>query len=274
MTAKTPPQIFDAAQLLLHKRRALKSNRFQPFLFEEAALRLDEHLDCMQRDFTHALNLHPFNALWHEKLSQRTNIANISAISPLSSHELPLANLQHTAPEEPLPPAQTPYDLVTSSLSLHWINDLPGLLIQLYKRMQTNGLLLINLFGAGTLEELRLSMMEADKHCYGGIAPRVIPFIEVKTLGMLLQRAGFEMPITDTETITVHYPDMLTLLHDLRYMGETNALNQRSKKPITREWLRVAQAYYRTHYGDGEGGIKARFEILSATALTAANPSM
>ncbi len=264
------PEIFDYQQLIRQKNRANPRFAAHQFLFEEAANLLGDHLDCLKRDYQQALNLYAFNDCLHNQLVTHHKIKNITTCSALPDSLTHIQNVTHTPLEAPLLFDAKQFDLITSSMGLHWLNDLPGVLIQTLKALRPDGLFLFNMLGAGTLDELRLSLAEADKQHYGGMAARIIPFVEVKTLGMLLQRAGFEMPIADTETITVHYPNLKRLMHDLRYMGEGNALVKRSKKPISKAWLNTAEEYYRQHFSDGEDGLVAHFEIITATALAPA----
>ncbi len=268
MMPQNPIEIFDKSLLLKQKLRAAKAADKYQFLFKAAADILCEHLDCMHRTYQHALHYYAKSPALSDRLSNRSDIRQLITSTPLPSLDSSNNTSAFVIADEMMPPfANAHFDLLVSTLALHWVNDMPGCLTQARKLLKPNGLFLVNLFGAGTLEELRKSMVEADKVHYNGVAARVIPFVEVKTMGMLLQRTGFDMPITDSETITVKYPNTIALMHDLRYMGEANALIKRSKKPVSRAWLATVDAFYREHFSDGEGGILATFEILTATAL-------
>lgn len=269
----TVPVMFDKEKLFAQKRRALKQSAKHRFLFETAAEMLCEHLDCIQRQHDKALNLFAANDVLGKMLCGRNDIKNLTTTSFLPSALLADNTAVTVTPETPFPFERKSIDLIVSSMGLHWIEDVPGYLHAMRELLKPDGLLLVNMLGAGTLHELRESLAEADHRHYGGMAARLIPFTEVKTLGSLLQRAGLEMPITDSETITVHYPDLITLMRDLRLMGEGNALLKRSKKPVSRSWLATAEDYYRTHFSDGEGGIVARFELLTATGLAPKTPA-
>lgn len=166
---------------------------------------------------------------------------------------------------ERLPFADSAFDLIVSPLALHWVNDLPGVLIQLRRMLKPDGLLLASLFGGDTLSELRLSLIEAESEITGGAGPRVAPFATLQDLAGLLQRAGYALPAADRDLVTVRYGDPLRLLGDLRSMGETSALAQRSARGLSRRILARTFEIYRQRFSDNEGRAKATFEILTAT---------
>jgi hypothetical protein len=147
---------------------------------------------------------------------------------------------------------------------LHWCADLPGTLIQLRRALKPDGLLLAAMLGGSTLVELRTALFEAELTEEGGVSPRVSPTTELGDAAALLQRADFAMPVADSETITVSYPGLSALLHDLRGMGETNALVAR-RRFLSRATLTRASAIYAERFGDAEGRIPATFEILFLT---------
>lgn len=156
------------------------------------------------------------------------------------------------------------FDLATGVLGLHKVNDLPGVLMQARRTLKPDGLFLAALFGGETLTELRQSLAAAEVETRGGISPRVAPFGDVRDLGGLLQRAGFALPVADVERTVVRYGDLMALVRDLRAMGETNVLVERSRKPMRRDMLAAAAAYYAEHFGEG-GKLRATFDIVYLT---------
>ena len=146
------------------------------------------------------------------------------------------------ADEEFLPFAPASFDLVVASLSLHWVNDLPGALIQLRLALRPDGLLLASLPALGTLAELRQALTEAEAALTGGAAPRVSPFAELRDCAALLQRAGFTLPVADVEELRLLYADPFALLRDLRAAGEANALRERDRRAPPRELFPAALA--------------------------------
>lgn len=162
-----------------------------------------------------------------------------------------------------LPLADQQIDLITSTLTLHWLDDLPGALLQMRRALKPDGLLLATLLGSGTLQELRDVLMQAELELTGGASPRVAPFVEIKDAGALLQRAGFALPVADADKLTVRYDNMFALIRDLRAMGATSTLLERSRKPVKRDvFLRAAELYAENH-SDADGRIRATFNVIS-----------
>jgi SAM-dependent methyltransferase len=172
------------------------------------------------------------------------------------------AALAVAADEEALPFADGSLDLVVSALSLQFVNDLPGTLIQIRRALKPDGLLLAALVGGETLRELRQAFAAAEAEIAHGISPRVAPFADVRELGGLLQRAGFALPVTDADRITARYDSPLSLMRDLRRMGATNALIERSRRPLKRATLRRLLEIYAERFADADGRIRATFEIV------------
>lgn len=168
--------------------------------------------------------------------------------------------------EEFLPFKSASFNLIASSMSMHWVNDLPGSLIQIRKCLKPGGIFIATMPGLETLKELRQCLMAAEIEITGGIAPHISPFSDVKTMGGLLQRAGFNRPVADSEIVEVAYSDILSLMHDLKKMGEGNALFKRDFL-LRRRVLQRAEEKYKELYGDGEGGIIATIEIITITAI-------
>ena len=160
----------------------------------------------------------------------------------------------------PLDPASI--DIAVSLLSLQDENDIPGMLIQIRRALKPDGLFLGAMAGAGTLAELRESLLAAEAELSGGASPRVLPFADVREVGALLQRAGFALPVTDVETVTVRYATMFDLMADLRAMGATNPLSGRSRRPATREFFARAAQIYAERFSDPDGRIRATFSFI------------
>lgn len=217
------PRIFDARLRQLRRPRIDATARF---LFEEVMERLEERLLDIRRDFK----------------------------NPLVLDEIPDNETLAAEPQS--------HDLVISNLCLHWTNDLPGMLMQIRQALKPDGFFLGAIFGGETLKELRAALSAAELSVRGGMSPRVSPFASLYDMAGLLQRAGFALPVADHETITVSYPDIYKLMHDLRGMGETNALTRRSNLPLTRKIVAEAQAHYQQRFGETDGRLPATFEII------------
>ncbi len=231
MPSDAPPKLFDRAAVRRHRDRAAATLAPVRGLLEEAAERLLDRLDDTTRHFAAALDVGGRGVV--APLLRRRGIAAVSCdLSPrMAAHSGAPAV---AADEEWLPFAPASFDLVVASLSLHWANDLPGVLIQLRRALKPDGLLLASLPALGTLEELRQALWAAEAELRGGAAPRVSPFPDLADCAALLHRTGFGLPVADIEEIGLLYADPLSLLFELRAAGEANALEQRDRRPPPR----------------------------------------
>ncbi len=254
---------FDRAQLRQRRDRAAAGFAAHSFLLDEVSVRLAERLDDIKRSFPLAVDLGCHDGRLATHLSDRNNIERLVQ-SDISSAMVRAAKGRYriVADEEWLPFAAERLDLVISVLSLHWVNDLPGALIQIRRALRPDGLFLAAILGGDSLTELRQSLAQAESEVEGGISPRIAPFAEIRDLGALLQRAGFALPVVDSDTITVTYPDALALMRDLRGMGESNILRARHNHFTQRATLLGAAERYREMFGDEQGRIPATFQIL------------
>lgn len=166
------------------------------------------------------------------------------------------------ADQESLPFEAASFDLVLSSLSLHWINDLPGMLAQINQVLKPDCAFMGAMLGGDTLFELRTSLQLAEQERRGGLSPRVSPLADVRDCGGLLQRAGFKMLTVDVDDIIVDYPSTFDLMTDLQLMGESNAIMGREMGPIRRDVLLATEAIYRELHGNENGTIPATFRII------------
>ena len=190
-------------------------------------------------------------------LTASGKVGAIVAASPFAAGPLAVA-----ADEEALPFRDGALDLVVSALSLQFVNDLPGALVQIRRALRPDGLFLAALAGGDTLTELRQAFAQAEAEIEDGISPRVAPFADLRELGALLQRAGFALPVTDVDRLTVRYASPLALMHDLRRMGATNALVERRRQPLRRATLTRMIEIYGERFADADGRIRATFEIV------------
>ncbi|WP_371258146.1 SAM-dependent methyltransferase [Jannaschia sp. CCS1] len=157
------------------------------------------------------------------------------------------------------------HDLVVHAMGLHWADDPVGQVVQCARALAPDGLFLSAAFGGSTLTELRQALAQAEAQVMGGLSPRVAPMAEVRDMGALLQRAGLALPVADTLRKTVTYPDAIALMHDLRAMGETNALAERHKTIPPRALFPTAAAIYAESFPAQENRIQASFEFVFLT---------
>jgi SAM-dependent methyltransferase len=263
-----PPRLFDRA---LHRRRLDRAaRRFSDanFLKERAAADLVERLEVIVREFPLAVDLGARDGSFARALAASPARDRIGLLieTDLSAPMLagrggPRVQLD----EERSPFADRSLDLVVSSLSLHWVNDLPGALIQIRRALKPDGLFLGAMLGGDTLIELRGVLMQAEAEVLGGAAARVSPFLDGYDALNLLQRAGFALPVADLDRVAVRYDDPLRLLAELRAMGETNALADREGPGLTRGVLTRACELYAERFAEADGRMPATFDIVTLT---------
>ena len=262
-------RIFDRSLVRKHRDRAAPHFANHDFLVREVAERLADRLSDVTRTFPTALDLGCHTGEMADTLGKRGGIQTLVQcdISPRMAARA-AANGRPTlaADEEWLPFADASFDLVISCLSLHWVNDLPGALVQIRRVLKPDGLFLCAMLGGETLKELRQALAEAEMAEEGGLSPRVSPFADVRDLGGLLQRAGFALPVVDADTVNVAYGDPMRLLADLRGMGETNAVAEQRKSLSRRATLLHGLARYQDLFADAEGRVPVTFQVLTMTA--------
>lgn len=262
------PRIFDRSLLRTRRNRiATTQNRqaLPDFLLERVADDFAERLVFVRRKFPLAVSLGAYHGLLAARLRTLPSIGRIVDVEP-AFDALPQSNdWKVVADEEALPFASASLDLVVSGLSLQFVNDLPGALVQINRALKPDGLLLAALLGGETLKELREAWILAEDEILGGASPRVAPFADVRELGGLLQRAGFALPVADNDIIEVTYASPLALMQELKGMAASNPLIERRRAPVTRSLLLRAAEIYRERFGLPNGRIPATFEIITLT---------
>lgn len=246
--------VFDRA---LYRRRlaAALAAGYLDFLLARCVADLDERLSAVLRRFELAADL-------GTPLPLAAPVLRGRAGELLHMAEAGDAGGSLAGDLEALPFAAESLDLAVSLLALHTVNDLPGTLVQIRRALRPDGLFIACLLGGQSLTELRQSLLAAEVEVTGGASPRVAPFADLRDLGALLQRAGFALPVIDSESVSVRYGDMFGLLRDLRAMGWANALVERSRKPLRRGVLLRAAELYAERFSDPDGRLRATFEIV------------
>jgi NADH dehydrogenase [ubiquinone] 1 alpha subcomplex assembly factor 5 len=271
MDEETSP--FERRAVRQHRERAAAGLAHHDFLFREVGERLLDRLDDVTHRFPLALDLGCHGGELGRLLAGRGGIErlvqlDLSFAMALRARDAAApegAGLTLVADEEMLPITPQSLDLVLSNLSLHWVNDLPGALIQIRAALKPDGLFLAAMLGGESLAELRTALIEAELEEEGGASPRLSPFADLRDAAGLLQRAGFALPLADRDEITVSYPDALALMRDLRGMGETNAVRERRRGFSRRATLLRAAAIYGERFGGSDGRIPARFQVVYLT---------
>ena len=254
--------LFDRALLRQRRERVQDEMAGVDFLLQRAAIEIDERLDLVLRDFPVALDLGAGHGVMAAKLTARTDVEQVIAADHSAALLQNLSGVTKiVCDEEALPVSEASLNLVSSVLSLHFVNDLPGALIQIRRALKPDGLFMAALPGGQTLIELRTAFMMAEEEILGGVSPRIAPMADVKDYGALLQRAGFSLPVVDSDFVNVTYESPLKLMRELRLMGAGNVLTDRLKKPMSRRLLqRVVEIYEQQFSTDGR--INATFETI------------
>jgi SAM-dependent methyltransferase len=240
------PTIFDRALLQARRRRAFALGA-ETFLLDRVAGELAERLGAVLRTFARTADIAtPVDTL-RRALAASGKVGDVAAVE---------------FDDEVLPLAAGSLDLAVSALALQFVNDLPGALIQIRRALKPDGLFLAALLGGDTLAELREAFAAAESEVEGGVSPRIAPFADLRDLGGLLQRAGFALPVIDSERVTVRYDTVFALMHDLRRMGAANALVERSRKPLRRATLLRMAEIYGERFADPDRRLRATFEVI------------
>lgn len=260
--------VFDREAKRLQRNRAAmaKDVELYDYLKEEVGYRIADRVFDIKRTFDLAVDLGCGRGYISTHLNKdavrcliQCDISEKYVEQSRVSDKIPVFKL--VADEEMLPFAANSVDIFLSSLSLHWVNDLPGTFYQIHHALRPDGVLVASMFGGDTLFELRCSLQQAETEKEGGFSNHISPFTDVRDLGNLLNRAGFTMLTVDTDDIMVNYPSMTELMQDLKGMAENNCLISR-KAHLRRGTIQRAKEIYKEMYANKDGTIPATFHIL------------
>ncbi|ESQ81318.1 class I SAM-dependent methyltransferase [Asticcacaulis sp. YBE204] len=261
------PRLFDRQLLRRRIGRAASGFSAANFLKTRSIEDILDTLSAVNRRFGTALEIGSRDGSLRRALLENSLVSE--KIDFIIETDLSDQNIgQVVLDEEALPFGDDTLDLVVSALAFHSTNDLPGVLVQIRRALRPDGLLIASQFGGETLRELRTVLMEAELEVRGGSGARIAPFAESYDCVDLLKRAGFNMPVVDTDKVVVAYAHPLNLLRDLRAMGETNILHDRPRKGLNRAILNRAFELYAERFPHPEGGVRATFEIITLSGWT------
>ncbi len=268
MNSASPPILFDRDRVARNRDRAAPDYSNYAFLKARLSSHLIERMADVSRHFELALDLGA-----HDGLASAAMLASgqVGRVIALERSRAMLAGIQARGieavqgDEEALPFAPASFDLVASALSLHWVNDLPGALVQARQVLKPDGLFLGCVFGGATLSELRTALIEAESSLTGGVSPRISPMPALQDMAALMQRAGFALPVVDIDRITVRYDTPVKLMRDLRGMAEQAAFAVRkdqSRRPLSRRLIARMSEVYHDRFSDPDGKVRASFEVI------------
>ena len=241
-------QIFDRELLKVKRERAARDFDDAGFLFEWSKRQLESRLEDITRRFETCVQI---GARGGKVLEHVRCFDFGDAFAP-----------DVIADEEFFPFRDQSLDLVISNLHLHATNDLPGVLAQIKRALKPDGLFIASIFGGESLHELRASLNHAEMSLRGGLSPRVFPFADKQDCGALLQRAGFALPVVDSDIVTVTYEHAFKLMHDIRGMGEGNVIAARDKRYVGKAFFMEAARHYAENFVEQDGRIAASFEVI------------
>jgi SAM-dependent methyltransferase len=244
------PLLFDRALLSARQARARRLGAAD-FLLDRVAQDMRERLAAVVRDFRQAADLwtpgEGLKGFLHDTLPS-------------------LIHIGLDGDGEVLPFAPETLDLVLSALAFQFVNDLPGVLVQIRRALKPDGLLLAAMIGGDSLTELRQAFATAEAECEGGLSPRVAPFADLRDVGGLLQRAGLALPVTDVDRVVVRYDNAFVLMQDLRRMGASNVLLERRRTATRRTTMLRMAEIYGERFADPDGRIRATFDVIWMSA--------
>ena len=261
-------KIFSKKKNQISRNRASTKYKKYDYLFNEVNKRLFDRLKFIKRKFINTLEVGSKTGNTIDLFNKKKDIKKIF-ISDISKEMLLIAKKQKinkqkfflSIDEENLPFKNNQFNLVFSNLYLHWSNDLFKVLNEIYRTLKPDGLFLCSIFGSETLNELKYSLCSAEDKISKNISPRVSPFIRLQDAGTLLQKAGFQLPVIDRDSIKIFYHDIFSLMKDLKGMGESNSLINRKKIFTTKKLFDVANKIYKKKFSENKK-IYATFEIL------------
>jgi SAM-dependent methyltransferase len=261
--ATSVPIVFDDRAVRRNRDRAAAGDLSNRFLADWCVRALRDRLDVVKRRFPLALQIGALTSPeGPDALEKQAGVETVvrvdTAFAPLDGQ----SGLRAQADPDLLPFAPASFDLVFSPFALHTVNDLPGALLQIRRVLKPDGLFVAAMAGGETLHDFRQCLMEAELNIRNGVSPRVFPFAGKPEVGALLQRAGYALPVVDSEYVTVTYDNAFRLMQDLRRMGEGNAIAGRERRhPGKALFMETARLYAERHAGP-DGRIEAKFEIV------------
>jgi SAM-dependent methyltransferase len=256
------PEIFDAQLIRANLERAANALPGADFLIRHAVEEIASRLPAVKRDFGLAADISAISGDLAALLKQHAPALKVISLSPALGLASRCESPRAVASQEALPLKEGTFGLITSVLSLHLVNDLPGALVQIRRALMPDGFFMAALLGGDSLIELREAFMLAETETAGGLSPRVFPTADLRDMGALLQRAGFALPVADTETLNVTYAGPIAMMRELKAMGASNPLHARSRKLLRRDTFARACQIYAERFGEPDGRVRATFEIF------------
>jgi len=255
-------QTFDRDLLRRRRSRFAHEMPQHEFLLSHVAAEIADRIGAVLREFPRALDLGAYHGMLGRAVAALPSVGEMIYAESVPALAALCPRPSVVCDEDLLPFRDGSFNLVVSGVALHRVNDLPGALVQIRRALRPDGLFMGAALGSRSLHELRYALIEAEADEEGGASPRIAPFADVREYGALLQRAGFALPVSDADLLTVTYPTPRDLMREIRAMGGGNVLAARRKRPLPRQTLERAEAIYRTRHATPDGRVVASFEIV------------
>ncbi|MEO5340876.1 MAG: methyltransferase domain-containing protein [Magnetococcus sp. MYC-9] len=252
-------------------QRAAAGMASEEGLLARIGQQLMERLDEIRLTPARVLVVGDRTGLMADRLQKRWPRAEICAAARVewlarspSSRRLPWQRRPWHLVAEPhrLPFARGRFDLVISSMALHWSRDLPAALREMRRVLAPDRLLLFTVAGAGTLQELHscLARMDQERHGHGWVRGPELP--SLSGLGELLAASGFVLPVVDRDRIPLPVPDLPFLLQQLRALGAGNHMRQRPAGLLGKGYFKRLEDAYQASYRLADGRLACTLELL------------
>ena len=266
--ASNIPQLIDSAAHRRYRNRAASGFGAVNFLKQAAADRLADRLEIVRRRFPLVLDLGAHHGEMAKAALASGKVDRVICADPS------LGMVEHITKDTPslvidydnVNFREGSFDAITSAFSIHWVNDLPGMLTRMRRWLKPDGLLLLSMAGGVSFGGLRSCLAEAESQTAGGLSPRVLPMADIRDLGGLLGRAGFGLPVADSDTLSVSWADPLQMMRELRQMGESNALLGRANHITRRDTIMQASTLYQDRFSTEDQRVNADIELITLTA--------
>ncbi len=251
-----PAPIFSLTRHAAQRDRMLGAPAGADFL--QAIIRdaMLDQLSMVTRQFTRALVIGAHDRALVDDITRllapTNGTVDLLESGPIMAQRMGAARGDAETLDRPL----TSYDLIIWNGGLDAVQDVPGALLRMRALLAPDGLLMGAFLGDGSLPKLRRATM-AD-----GVRPvaRMHPQIDLSSMGNLLQRIGFAMPVVDVDALNVRYGDMLALVRDLRANGLSSRLTPPPLLPSRAEVAHMAAAF--ADQADPDGRVSETFRII------------
>ena len=255
--------IFNRKLLRMHRDRAASKIKDSDFLIQHSLNDIVERAHIYRPEFDRVLNIgsRVFDLKQYAKHKLKISQLINTDLSLKMLHSLNGNRVQ--ADEEFLPFLDHSFDLVVSALNLHWVNDLPGTLIQIHRTLKKDGLFIASFIGENSLREVKEVFIKSESDLNKNINFHVSPTIATNSLASLMQRAKFQDVVADQHTLKVFYDHPKKILSDLQNMGESNCMNHGKIRYMRKDVLEKFYKNYFDMFPNGEGGVICRFDIIT-----------